>query len=110
MKINQAKMDANQAELMARLEAKIDANQEKVHAKIDANQERMDAKTDANLSEMKAEISANSEKFEFIQSTLIFQMDIHPARTLTTQAEMKATVDVSMKRGWRLRYTPSSLS
>jgi hypothetical protein len=64
-------MKTNQAESMARLEAKIDANQEKVHANIDANQEKMDAKTDASLRGMKAEISANNNKFEFIQSTLV---------------------------------------
>jgi hypothetical protein len=43
---------------------------------------------------MKAEVRANSEKFEVIQSTLVSRMDIHQARILTAQTEMKATMDV----------------
>jgi hypothetical protein len=42
---------------------------------------------------MKAEIRANSEKFEILQDTLASRMDIHQARTESTQEELKAKMD-----------------
>jgi hypothetical protein len=53
----------------------------------------MDAKADANLREIKAEIRANNEMSDVFQSIMVSGIDIHQARTLTAQAEMKAKID-----------------
>jgi multidrug resistance efflux pump len=79
--------------MMARLLAEIRIDQEEItarlEAKIDANQEKMDAKTDANLKEMKAEIRANNEEFEVLRSTLVSRMAIHQVRTEAVQEVAK---------------------
>jgi hypothetical protein len=79
-----AKMVANQAEMLARMEAKTDINLKEMNEEIRTNQ----TKVDANLKEMKeeltarleakieAEIKTNNEKFETIQSTLTSRIDI----------------------------------
>jgi hypothetical protein len=53
--------------------AKMDSFQEK----IEANQEKMDAFQEV--------MRTNSEKFEVLRGTLISRMDIHQARTESTQ-------------------------
>jgi hypothetical protein len=47
---------------------------------------------------IEAEINSNNEKSEVIQNTLTSRMDTHQARTLTTQAEMKAKMDILQVR------------
>jgi hypothetical protein len=46
---------------------------------------------------IEAEIKTN-EKFEVIKSTLSSRMDIHQAKTLTIQAEMKAKMNILQDR------------
>jgi UDP-3-O-acyl-N-acetylglucosamine deacetylase len=52
-------------------------------AAIQDNQEKKDAK-----------IGTNNEKFEVLPGTLISWMDIYQARTVSTQEEMKAMMDI----------------
>jgi hypothetical protein len=42
-----------------------------------------------NHEKMDARIDANNEKFEALRGTLVSRMDIHQARTVSTQEEMK---------------------
>jgi hypothetical protein len=58
----------------------------------------MKAKADANLREMKGKIKPNNEKFEVLRGTLVSWMDIHQARTESTQEEMKAKIDIRQKK------------
>jgi hypothetical protein len=72
-------MDTNQAEMKAMKEM-IEANQ----AKMDASQARLgaiQAETKAILKEMKED---NNEKFEVLQGTLVFRVDIHQEKTEAT--------------------------
>jgi Mg-chelatase subunit ChlI len=50
------------------------------------------------VAKIKAKINSNNEKSEVIQSTLVSRIDIHQARALTTQAEMKAMMDTLQGR------------
>jgi hypothetical protein len=43
---------------------------------------------------VEARIEANNEKFEVFQGTVVFQMYIHQARTVSIQEEMKGKVDI----------------
>jgi hypothetical protein len=92
-----SRMDINQAQMLARMEAKVDVNLKETKEEIRTYQ----AKVDTTLKEMKeltakpdakieAEIKTNNEKFEPIQSTLTSQMDIHQARTQALQEEITA--------------------
>lgn len=45
----------------------------------------MNAKTGTNQEMMEARIDTNNEKFEVLQDILISLMDIHQARTVSTQ-------------------------
>jgi hypothetical protein len=67
MRTNHTKADDNLGEM-----------KEEMMAKMEINKERMDAK-----------IGANNKKFE----VLVSRMDIHQARTESTQEEMKAKMD-----------------
>jgi DNA replicative helicase MCM subunit Mcm2 (Cdc46/Mcm family) len=120
-------MKTNQ-EMLARMEVKTDVNLKEMKEAIRTNRDKMKediirtnpAKVDATLKEMKeelkarpeaeiqAEIKTNNDKFEVNQSTLVSRLDIYQARTLTTQAEMKAKTYI--KRGQRPQYTPSGPS
>jgi hypothetical protein len=65
-KTNQAKTDANQ-EMLAEMKISQAEMLAKMEAKIGSTQENMIVnETDANQREMKAEIRANNEKFEVL--------------------------------------------
>jgi hypothetical protein len=67
---------------------------EEMDAKIDANQEIMDAKADASQEEMDATIDNHNEKSAVLRGTLMSWMDIHQARTVSIQEEIKAEMDI----------------
>jgi hypothetical protein len=51
------------------------------------------AKIYVSKKEMEARIDADNEKFEVLRGTLVSWMDIHQARTMSTQ-EIKVRVDI----------------
>jgi hypothetical protein len=57
---------------------------------------------DANLKEvterLEVKTEANNEKFEVLRSTLVLRMDIHQPRTVSTQEEMKSTMDIHQEK------------
>jgi hypothetical protein len=55
--------------------------------------ERMDAKIAAIHEKVEARLDVNNEKFDVLRGTLVSQMDIHQARILSNQEEMKAKMD-----------------
>jgi hypothetical protein len=62
--------------------AKVERNQEKVDAKTEANEEMFEARIDAN--------NVNYVKFMVLLDILVSRTDIHEARTVSTQEEIKA--------------------
>jgi stress response protein YsnF len=88
-------VDANlkeiKEEIMARLEAMIQKNQEKMKA----THEKIDAKIDTNQEKM--DIDTNNEKFVILQGTHVSWMVIHHAKPMSTQEEMKAKMDAHQK-------------
>jgi hypothetical protein len=47
---------------------------------------------------MEAKTDTNNEKFEVLRGTLISPMDVHQARSETTQEEMKAKMDIHQEK------------
>jgi hypothetical protein len=60
-----------------------------------ASQEEMMAGLEAKI---KGKIDTNNEKFEVLQGTLISQMDIHQARTQSTQEDTKAKIHIHQEK------------
>jgi predicted glycoside hydrolase/deacetylase ChbG (UPF0249 family) len=58
----------------------------------------MEDKIDANLREIKTEIRANNEKFEVLQSLLVYWMDIHQAWTEAIHEEITAQMEAHQER------------
>jgi hypothetical protein len=113
IRTNQAKVDANlkemKEEMVARVKAVIQNNQEEMLSRMETIQEKTDAKIDSNQEKKEAMIDTNNEKYEVLRGTLIFWMNIHQAKTESTEEEMKANMNI-IKRRWRLQYTPSGSS
>jgi hypothetical protein len=57
------------------------------------NQEKVDDKVDASQGNLEPGRDPNNEKFEALQDSVVTQMDIHQARTMSTLGEMKAKMD-----------------
>jgi hypothetical protein len=57
---------------------------------------KMDAKIDSNQQKMEARIEANNETFEVLRGILVFRMNIHQNRTISTQEDMKAKMEAAM--------------
>jgi hypothetical protein len=99
IRTNQAKTDANQAkmdaalkeveeEMMARLEAMIQANHEKVMVKLDAYHERMEALLDVSLESTEAyleKIEVNQGKVEIKMEVCLEEMQGETIGTLKEQ-------------------------
>jgi hypothetical protein len=82
--------ETNNESLVPAIE-KIDANQEntddnlrKMKDEMRTNQEKIDS----NQEKMEARMNASNEKFEVLPGTVVSWMDIHQARTMSTQLDM----------------------
>jgi hypothetical protein len=85
-------------QMMAYLMAEIRTNREEMRAGQELLKEDMLAKIDANQKKMEGRIHANNEKFEVLRGSLVSRMDIHQARTVSTQEEMKAKMDIHQEK------------
>jgi hypothetical protein len=85
-------------QMMARLLAEIGTNREEMRAGQGLLKEEMLAKIDANQEKMEARINANNEKFDILRGSLVSRLNIHPARTVSTQEETKAKMDIHQEK------------
>jgi hypothetical protein len=91
---NQAKADANVGVLKEEIRAGQEHLKKEIVAKIETNQEKMDAKIDANQEMVEARIDAKNEKFVVLGGGLVSRTDIHEARTVSTQEDIKPKTDI----------------
>jgi hypothetical protein len=89
-----------------RTNAKVGTSLEKLEAEVETNQEKMTARLEAKI---EAKMDSHHEKYEVFRDTLVSWMDIHQAKTESTQEEMKLRWTCIRGR-WRPQYTPSSPS
>jgi hypothetical protein len=67
----------------------MESSNRKMDVKIETNHKKMEAKLKANNEKMEGRVGTNNGKFEVLRDTLVSQMDIHQARTESTQEEIK---------------------
>jgi uncharacterized damage-inducible protein DinB len=95
-------------QMMARLLAEIRTNREelitnqemlaKMEAKENANLRETNAETKINQERAKAQVEANNEKFEALRGTLRSRMDIQQVWTEAIQEEIKAKMNKNQEK------------